>query len=96
MVRGIVPALVKVMNKPKTLMLWGAAAVAVIGALSFPSASSGQAAGDEQIIAQLVTEIAEQHNKIATNQQAIDAKVAVVAEHLRVARIYVSRGGGKK
>ena len=84
------------MNKPKTLMLWGAAAVAAIGALSFPASSSGQAAGDEPIIAQLVTEIAEQHSKIATNQQAIDAKVAVVAEHLRVARIYVSRGGGKK
>jgi hypothetical protein len=84
------------MNKPKTLMLWGAAAVAVVGALSFPAASSGQAAGDEQIIAQLVNEIAEQHHKIATNQQAIDLKVATVAEHLRVARIYVSRGGGKK
>ena len=83
------------MNKPKTLMLWGAAAVATVGALSFPASSSGQAAGDEQAIAQLVTEIADQHNKIATNQQAIDLKVATVAEQLRVARIYVSRGGGK-
>lgn len=84
------------MKKPKTLMLWGAAAVAVIGALSSPSSSSGQAAGDEQIIAQLVNEIAEQHTKIATNQQAIELKVAAVAEQVRVARIYVSRGGGKK
>ena len=84
------------MKKPKTLMLWGVAAVAAVGALSSPSSSSGQAAGDEQIIAQLVNEIAEQHNKIATNQQAIDLKVAAVAEQVRVARIYVSRGGGKK
>jgi hypothetical protein len=84
------------MNKPKTLMLWGAAAVAAVGALSFPAKSSGQAAGDEQAIAQLVTEIAEQHNKIANNQQTIDVKVAAIAEQLRVARIFVSRGGGKK
>ena len=84
------------MNKPKTLMLWGAAAAAIIGALSFPSPSSGQAAGDEQAIAQLVTEIAGQHDKIVANQQAIDVKVATVAETLRVARIFVSRGGGKK
>ena len=84
------------MNKSKTLLLWGAAAVAFIGALSFPASSSGQAAGDEQVIAQLVNEIAEQHNKIATNQQAIDLKVAAIAEQVRVARIYVSRGGGKK
>ncbi len=84
------------MNKPKNLMLWGAAAIAGIGALSFPASSSGQAAGDEAMIAQLVNEIAEQHNKIATNQQAIDLKVAAIAEQIRVARIYVSRGGGKK
>ena len=83
------------MNKPKSIMLWGAAAAAVIGALSFPSPSSGQAAGDEQAIAQLVTEIAGQQTKILTNQQAIDQKVALIEENLRVARIYVSRGGGK-
>lgn len=93
---GIVPALIESMNKPKNLMLWGAAAVAAVGALSFPASSSGQAAGDEPIIAQLVNEIAEQHSKIATNQQAIDLKVAAIAEQVRVARIYVSRGGGKK
>jgi len=83
------------MNKPKSIMLWGAAAVAVIGALSFPASSSGQAAGDEQAIAQLVTEIAGQQTKILTNQQVIDQKVALIEENLRVARIYVSRGGGK-
>ena len=83
------------MNKPKSIMLWGAAAVAVIGALSFPASSSGQAAGDEQAIAQLVTEIAGQQTKILTNQQVIDQKVALIEENLRVSRIYVSRGGGK-
>jgi type IV secretory pathway VirB2 component (pilin) len=83
------------MNKSKPFMLWGAAVAAVIGALSFPSPSSGQAAGDEQALAQLVTEIAGQQAKILTNQQVIDQKVALIEENLRVARIYVSRGGGK-
>ena len=84
------------MNKPKTIVLLGAAAVAAIGALCFPPPSSGQAAGDEQAIAQLVTEIAGQQTKILTNQQAIDQKVAVITENIRLARIFVSRGGGKK
>ena len=84
------------MNKPKPIVLLGAAAVAAIGALSFPSPSRGQAPGDEQAIVQIVTEIAGQHAKIAANQQAIDLKVAAIEETLRVARIYVSRGGGKK
>ena len=87
------------MNKPKkTIMLWGAAAVAVVGALCSPSPSSGQAAaaGDDPAIAQLVAEVAEQHNKIVANQQAIDVKVSGITETLRLARIFVSRGGGKK
>ena len=84
------------MNKPKSILLWGGAAVGIVGALSFPAPSSGQAAGDEQAIAQLVTEIAGQHDKIAANQQAIEIKVAAIEENLRVARIFISRGGGKK
>jgi type IV secretory pathway VirB2 component (pilin) len=84
------------MNKPKPIVLLGAAAVAAIGALSFPHPSAGQAPGDEQAIAQVVTEIAGQQAKILTNQQVIDQKVATIEESLRVARIYVSRGGGKK
>ena len=84
------------MNKPNPIVLLGAAAVAAIAALSFPSPSSGQAAGDEQALAQLVTEVAGQQTKILTNQQAIDQKVAVITENIRLARIFVSRGGGKK
>ena len=84
------------MNKPKRILLWGGAVAAVIGALSFPSPTSGQAPGDEQALAAIVNEIAEQHTKLAANQQAIDQKVLSIEETLRVARIYVSRGGGKK
>jgi len=78
------------------MLRWGGAVVAVLGALSCPSPTAGQAPGDEQEIAQLVTEIAAQHEKIATNQQAIDLKLAAVEEKLRLARIMISRGGGKK
>jgi hypothetical protein len=94
---GIFPALAYGMNKPKSiLLLWGTVAAAVVAAISFPASTSGQAPGDEQAIVQIVTEIAAQHAKIAANQQAIDQKVAAIEETLRVARIYVSRGGGKK
>ena len=84
------------MKKPKPIFLLGAAAVAAICALSFPAASSGDVPADEQAIVQIVNEIAAQHAKIAANQQAIEQKVALIEENLRVARIYVSRGGGKK
>jgi hypothetical protein len=84
------------MKKPKHILFWGAASAAIAGALLCPSPTSGQVGGDEQAIAQIVTEIAAQHTKIANNQQAIDQKIAAIEENLRVARIYVSRGGGKK
>jgi hypothetical protein len=93
---GILPALSHGMHKSKSILLWGAAAAAIIGALSFPAPSSGQAAGDDRAIAQLVTEIAGQHDKIVANQQAIDLKLTAIEENLRLARIFVTRGGGKK
>lgn len=82
------------MNKPKRILLWGLGAAAIIGALSSPTSSPGQAPGDEQAIAQLVAEIAGQQEKIVANQQAIDLKVAAIEENMRLARIFVSRGGG--
>ena len=90
------PLSIPQMKKPKPIVLLGAAALAAICALSFPAPSSGEVPADEQAIVQIVTEIAGQHAKIAANQQAIDQKVALIEENLRVARIYVSRGGGKK
>jgi hypothetical protein len=83
------------MKQPKSILLWGIGAAAVIGAVCFPSPLSGQAAGDEQAIAQLVTEVAAQQAQIIANQQVIDQKLAVIEENVRIARIFVSRGGGK-
>ncbi len=83
------------MKKPKSLILLAAAAIAAC-ALSTPTTSSADLAADEPAIVQIVNELAAQHSKIAANQQAIEQKLAVIEETLRVARIYVSRGGGKK
>ena len=82
------------MKMPKRFLLPGLGIAALIGALSSPTRSPGQAPGDEQAIAQLVTEIAAQHARIVANQQVIDQKLAAIEENMRLARIFVSRGGG--
>lgn len=81
------------MNKPKSILLCGAAA-GVLGAVCCPSSSPGQAPGDEQAIAQLVAEIAAQQAKIVANQDSMEKKLAVVEESIRVARLWSARGGG--
>ncbi len=59
-----------------------------------PTPSKGQAAAEDPVAA-LVTEVAAQQAAILDNQTKIDAKLATIGESIRVARIFVSRGGGK-
>jgi hypothetical protein len=54
-----------------------------------PSASQQQ---EQQVLA-VAKEVQKQEAAIAQNQAKIDAKLATIAESLRVARIYSSRGG---
>jgi ABC-type transporter MlaC component len=54
-----------------------------------PSASQQQ---EQQVLA-VAKEVQNQQVAIAENQAKIDAKLATIAEYLRVARIYSSRGG---
>ena len=54
-----------------------------------PSASQPQV---QQVLA-VAKEVQVQQVAIAENQAKIDAKLATIAEYLRVARIYSSRGG---
>ena len=82
------------MNKPKRFLLWGLGVAAVAGLLISPNTTTGQAPGDEQAMAQLIAEIAAQQAKLAENQQVIDQKIATIEENMRLARIFVSRGGG--
>jgi hypothetical protein len=83
------------MKQPKNIIIAGLGAAIIAGVLGLPHESSGQAAAnDQQQLAALVTEIAQQQAKLVENQKQLDEKLAAVAENLRVAKIYVSRGGG--
>jgi hypothetical protein len=55
-----------------------------------PGASQQQA---QQLLA-VAKEVQIQQVAIAENQVKIDAKLATIADHLRIARIFSSRGGG--
>lgn len=72
-------------------------ALAAAAILAFQASTHGQAVPanaqqDQQIIA-LARELQAQQAAIAENQTKIEAKLATIAEALRVARIYTSRGG---
>lgn len=70
------------------------AAVVFVGALFAPTHSTGQT-GDEIVLVQLATDLTTQQATIADNQAKIDAKLAKIAENVRLARIYAGRAGGK-
>ena len=48
------------------------------------------------LVLSVVREVQAQQAILADNQTKIDAKLAAIAEQLRVARIYSTRSGGKK
>ena len=79
--------------KPKTF--WGFALVAIAFAVGLVPTSSGQAGADDPLLKALIDDLARQQASIVENQTAIETKLAVIAEDLRVARIFVGRGGGK-
>jgi hypothetical protein len=71
------------------------AAILLVGTLSLIS-TSGQAPAsaqkDEQTLLALIKEVQQQQVEIAANQVKIETKLADVAEAVRIARIYASRG----
>jgi hypothetical protein len=60
-----------------------------------PARSQGQADEVPAEVVALIAEIQKQQASIAANQEQIDAKLATIAEDIRLARIFVSRGGPK-
>ena len=72
------------------------AVIFLIGALSLISSTSAQAPApaqkDEQTLVALIKEVQQQQLEIAANQTKIETKLADLAETVRVARIYSSRG----
>ena len=62
--------------------------------LAAPAAEAPSAGQQpEQQVLAVAKEVHDQQVVIAENQAKIDAKLATIAEYLRVARIYSSRGG---
>jgi uncharacterized protein YqgV (UPF0045/DUF77 family) len=58
-----------------------------------PAFAQTQTPSAEQQVAAALKEVQAQQAKMAANQTQIDAKLATLAEAIRVARIYASRGG---
>jgi hypothetical protein len=81
--------------KSNRLLYTLGATLAVCAFLVAPQPSSGQARNEEQLAATLVAEVAAQQTLIADNQTKVEEKVALVAEEVRLARIYSGRSGGK-
>lgn len=68
---------------------------AFLAVLLSPQPLRGEGGAEGAELTALLTEVATQQATISENQTKIDAKLATVAESIRVARIFVSRGGGK-
>ena len=67
----------------------------LLGALALFATSIGAQSPvtDPKMVESLLKEVQAQQIVIADNQAKIDAKLAAVAEAIRIARIYGSRGG---
>src|SRR5438552_205322 len=95
MARGTKLASVEFMNQ-KSLVVAALAGAALASALLAPSPSSGQVGGDDPVVlTALLNEVTAQQATVVDNQTKIDAKLAAISDTLRLARIYVGRGGGK-
>ena len=67
--------------------------LAAIVALATSIGAQSPASLDQKQVEALLKEVQAQQQQIADNQARIDSKLAEVAETIRVARIYASRGG---
>jgi hypothetical protein len=82
------------MKSKPTILTLGVCGV-LFAAIAFPPQSAGQAGDEETLVQQALAEVAAQQTILADNQQKIDAKVALIAEEIRLARIFAGRTGGK-
>lgn len=77
----------------KRLILFSTICSAVLASTALPQSAPTTS---NQQIARAVKELQEQQAAIAQNQAKIEEKLAVVAEAVRQARIFASRGGAAK
>ena len=67
-------------------------AVCLIGSGAFAAEPPKESDRDQQQLAALTKEVQGQQTAIADNQKKIDEKLAAIAEAIRQAKIYSSRG----
>ena len=79
--------------KPKTMLYSLVAVGAAVFAFSTPDKLAAQSDLDSPEASALLHEVLTQQTTLSDNQKKIDEKIANVAESVRVARIFVSRGG---
>ena len=80
--------------KPKLFFIPALSLSAVLALwIGSPNSSGEVVAGADVGLANLLKEIANQQLIIAENQVRIDAQVLEIAENVRLARIFASRGG---
>ena len=87
-----------VMKRHKKLIIAGCSAIALAASFLFPGQTQGQdaAADDPAAITAILAEITAQQVQLTEGQVALDQRLSVIEENVRVARIYASRGGGGK
>ena len=79
--------------KPLSLYILGAALCGLW--LALPVQTQAQADADSPALTALVGEVAAQQVTLIENQSKIDAQLALIAEDVRVARLFAARSGGK-
>jgi len=80
----------------KKPVLGATAGIAIwFAAFAAPQPSSGQAGNENQLVAQLLGEVAAQQKLITDRQTLLEEKTALIAEDIRIARIFAGRSGGK-
>jgi len=79
--------------KPKAILYTMVAVCMGAFALFHPDRLTAQSDTDAAAVSAIVVDIQAQHASLMENQKQIDSKLADIAESLRQARIFVSRGG---
>jgi hypothetical protein len=81
---------------PKSLLVAALCGAAIVSTFVAPTNSHGQVDTDDPVVMRaLLNEVTAQQAILVDNQGKIDTKLAGIADTLRLARIYVGRGGGK-
>lgn len=81
--------------KPRTILYSVVAAGAAVFAF-YPKPVTAQTDTPNPALEEALQDVQKQQATIVDNQKQIDDKLAAVSDALRIARIYVSRGGAAK